>query len=1204
MHDAFISYSRRNADFARRLEKALEEFKPARDLNVPQRYLDVFRDETDFTGVEYFQSVERHLGDSAKLIVICSPQARASVYVGDEVRRFGQKHGPDHIIPILLDGIPNNEASPGQEAECAFPEALCETLGMPLAISYRGFDARKDRVGKGAFADSWFALLANLYGISRADVERREKRRQQRRRRITTGIVTGIMTSLAIALVVSLLFWRQAVAQRGIAETARDQERSAKVKERVARLAEAAQRKVAEERRQEAERQRAAAIREAIAARSETAGRLAVQALEKIDGAPDDALDLGILAVDTFHTHGDPIVPRAMGALQHIGLGFAGSRPVLPWRKGRSAVVVDDRLEWAAASDARGTIMFGGAGTSDPRMLSPPQGVLQHGERWADEKVHLAFAEHHLIAVRGIVNGKSNVIEKGILWFWRLGSNGITGPPVPAGRLNVDSWNYARLQLSPNGRWLLWDEGQRGAFLQRIDPPGQAIKVCWGECTAREFTDDSAMLFIHANGIHRYVLGNGEATEQPALETEVRSPVNLAVISPDRSVRRLALFGENGSAEWWEIKGTAAERHALPNFFEAFTKDLEVLNLYDERVRTSLAWDSEGEAIMATVAEEKEQAFGIGAVHDLKDGAWQPVQHRYELKASETASHLQGSEAGVSGGYKVRNAGNLGLASAIFYGSDVISTGFDGTVLYRKVNGGRVGEKFKLVDTNASFVTLIGKSVVVGKRDGKVQLGAGGDYGSSAPLNGHGAPITGIKCVMDWNTRHLARVLSTDSKGITRIWDMTSPGAGESSDDVRVTPDWKWMITNEHDGGMQFWPIHLPEPLWAPRKNPGLMGAKAVAWNEDASQVATLHVEPAAPLPVVIRLWKMTGERLPRAPVVERRFAVATHDETSWSLWLATSNGEARVLIDDHSQLWMTDLAQPQQPLRTVGGAGLKLDKKGASDDLRWLVVKRGKQAFVADTRQWGSAPKLIPLGADIDVEAVEAWSPDRRWLVISAHRFSEEKPEVHFPPPHSCIVDLTVAPLRPIVSGGMRNVLFGAGRPPLIRDYDDDQPLRMLQSPGQLVRVAANPKQLAWDASGRWLAIGHDGGRVWLTQPAAGITAADLGRTLRSIMRQPPLPLPAEVGARGEIERVFPFPEQGWVVATVDRYVLVWLRRGSGWDPPLVFTKAELHEDEGVAQVRLRADGRMALVGNQLMSFDPGYLMAYSRRLANGVVK
>ena len=43
MHDAFISYSRRNADFARLLEKALEEFKPPRDLNVPQRYLDVFR---------------------------------------------------------------------------------------------------------------------------------------------------------------------------------------------------------------------------------------------------------------------------------------------------------------------------------------------------------------------------------------------------------------------------------------------------------------------------------------------------------------------------------------------------------------------------------------------------------------------------------------------------------------------------------------------------------------------------------------------------------------------------------------------------------------------------------------------------------------------------------------------------------------------------------------------------------------------------------------------------------------------------------------------------------------------------------------------------------------------------------------------------------------------------------------------------------
>lgn len=75
-NDAFISYSRRDIEFARKLEKALEDYKPPKDLNVPQRRLEVFRDKEDFTGVEYYESIEKHLKNSRKMIVICSPNAR------------------------------------------------------------------------------------------------------------------------------------------------------------------------------------------------------------------------------------------------------------------------------------------------------------------------------------------------------------------------------------------------------------------------------------------------------------------------------------------------------------------------------------------------------------------------------------------------------------------------------------------------------------------------------------------------------------------------------------------------------------------------------------------------------------------------------------------------------------------------------------------------------------------------------------------------------------------------------------------------------------------------------------------------------------------------------------------------------------------------------------------------------------------------
>lgn len=90
-YDVFISYSRRDIVFARALEKALEDYSPPGDLAVPQRHLVVFRDEEDFTGVEYNNSVREHLKNSDKMLVICS--SRASKFVSDEIRFFAEMRG-------------------------------------------------------------------------------------------------------------------------------------------------------------------------------------------------------------------------------------------------------------------------------------------------------------------------------------------------------------------------------------------------------------------------------------------------------------------------------------------------------------------------------------------------------------------------------------------------------------------------------------------------------------------------------------------------------------------------------------------------------------------------------------------------------------------------------------------------------------------------------------------------------------------------------------------------------------------------------------------------------------------------------------------------------------------------------------------------------------------------------------------------------
>ena len=112
----------------------------------------------------------------------------------------------------------SNEAEPGQEQETAFPAALCESLGMPLAINFRGFDLTKHKMNRGAYFNSWYGLLANICGVSRADIEERDRLRQTRHRRIQVAVVSAVFVALLVALVITLLSRQQAVRERKIAE--------------------------------------------------------------------------------------------------------------------------------------------------------------------------------------------------------------------------------------------------------------------------------------------------------------------------------------------------------------------------------------------------------------------------------------------------------------------------------------------------------------------------------------------------------------------------------------------------------------------------------------------------------------------------------------------------------------------------------------------------------------------------------------------------------------------------------------------------------------------------------------------------------------------------------------------------------------------------------------------------------------------------
>jgi WD40 repeat protein len=213
-YDAFISYSRRDRDFAVSLQHALQNYQPPKETRAGGRRLRVFRDEADFSGIEYEESVARHLDASAKLIVVCSPHARSSTYVDDEIRRFAALNGAANIVPVLIAGVPNNEAVPDQQINRAFPEALCELFKMPVASDFRGCNLRKERVNRGRFEAEWFRTLANLLDEEPAAVEQRERKRRARLLKLGLAGSTLVIGLLTLALVVTLISRREAVYQR------------------------------------------------------------------------------------------------------------------------------------------------------------------------------------------------------------------------------------------------------------------------------------------------------------------------------------------------------------------------------------------------------------------------------------------------------------------------------------------------------------------------------------------------------------------------------------------------------------------------------------------------------------------------------------------------------------------------------------------------------------------------------------------------------------------------------------------------------------------------------------------------------------------------------------------------------------------------------------------------------------------------------
>ena len=180
---AFISYQRKDEEWADRLRSKLEHYRlPSsvrkQDASLPKEIRPIFRDALELAGGVLAKEIEAALQQSKFLIVICSPNSAKSPWVNKEIQTFIDLGREDRIIPFIIDGTPFSD---NEETEC-FPPALRslkderELLG--ININEMGRDAAAVKV------------VARMFGLKFDTLwQRHEREKKRKKNRIITVLL-------------------------------------------------------------------------------------------------------------------------------------------------------------------------------------------------------------------------------------------------------------------------------------------------------------------------------------------------------------------------------------------------------------------------------------------------------------------------------------------------------------------------------------------------------------------------------------------------------------------------------------------------------------------------------------------------------------------------------------------------------------------------------------------------------------------------------------------------------------------------------------------------------------------------------------------------------------------------------------------------------------------------------------------------------
>jgi hypothetical protein len=211
---AFISYSSKDAAFAKRLHRALEAYGVPSALGSfdligggkKNRIYPVFRDREELAAGDLGERIEASLRASAALIVVCSPNSAASPWVQKEIDFFATMRR-ERIFAIIAEDAPIVDETGADATPLSLPPAFRgDALTDPNALEPLAADARK---GKDGFRNAWLKLVAGMVGVTPGQIiDRDRKRRRQQRLAIAAGVVGFALIAGVSAASVDALSWR------------------------------------------------------------------------------------------------------------------------------------------------------------------------------------------------------------------------------------------------------------------------------------------------------------------------------------------------------------------------------------------------------------------------------------------------------------------------------------------------------------------------------------------------------------------------------------------------------------------------------------------------------------------------------------------------------------------------------------------------------------------------------------------------------------------------------------------------------------------------------------------------------------------------------------------------------------------------------------------------------------------------------------